>query len=36
MADFKGVFPAIITPFDRQGELNVDAFRKVMESNIQA
>ncbi|MQF68842.1 dihydrodipicolinate synthase family protein [SAR202 cluster bacterium AD-804-J14_MRT_500m] len=36
MANFKGVFPAIITPFDHQGELNVDAFRQVMESNIQA
>jgi len=36
MADYKGVFPAIITPFDREGDLNVDAFRQVMESNIRS
>ena len=36
MQEFKGVFPAIITPMDEQGELNEDVFRTVMEFNIQA
>ena len=36
MADFAGVFPAIITPMTADGELNEAAFREVMEFNIQA
>ena len=36
MAEFKGVFPAIITPMTREGKLNEAAFREVMEFNIQA
>ncbi|MDP3062485.1 MAG: dihydrodipicolinate synthase family protein [Chloroflexota bacterium] len=34
--EFKGVVAAIITPYDRDGNLAEDVFRKVMESNIQA
>ena len=33
--EFQGVFPAIITPMTADGELNEDAYRKVMEFNIQ-
>ena len=33
---FKGVVPAIITPFTPDGQINEDAYRKVMEFNIQA
>lgn len=36
MAEFRGVFPAIITPMTPEGALNEEAFRKVMEFNIQA
>lgn len=36
MTEFRGVFPAIITPMDQQGELNEEVFRVVMEFNIQA
>ncbi|MCI0841625.1 MAG: dihydrodipicolinate synthase family protein, partial [Chloroflexi bacterium] len=37
MADFEGLFPAIITPMSRDtGKLNEAAFREVMEFNIQA
>ena len=36
MAEFRGVFPAIITPMTREGKLNERAFREVMEFNIQA
>ena len=37
MADFEGVFPAIITPMNRDnGRLNEEAYRTVMEFNIQA
>jgi len=36
MQEFKGVFPAIITPMDEYGELNENAFRTVMEFNIKA
>ncbi len=36
MAEFKGLFPAIITPMTSEGELNEEAFRAVMEDNIQA
>ena len=36
MAEFKGIFPAIVTPMDSDGEFNEDAFRRVMEYNIQA
>ena len=36
MANLSGVFPAIITPFTAQGTFNEEAFRAVMEANIQA
>ncbi len=36
MNDFQGVFPAIITPMTAQDELSEEAFRKVMEFNIEA
>ena len=32
--EFRGLFPAIITPMTADGELNEDAYRKVMEFNI--
>ena len=31
-----GIMPAIITPMDANGDLDEDAFRAVMEYNIQA
>ena len=34
--EFQGLFPAIITPMTADGGLNEDAYRKVMEFNIQA
>ena len=34
MAEFKGVFPAIITPMTSDGGLNEAAYREVMELNI--
>lgn len=36
MTEFRGIYPAQITPFKATGEFNEDAFRKVMEFNIQA
>ena len=36
MADFEGVYPAIITPMTSEGEVNEQAFRQVMEWNIEA
>jgi len=36
MAEFEGVYPAIITPRTSGGDLNEEAFRQVMEFNIQA
>lgn len=36
MADFEGVYPALITPMDSNGELNENAFRQLIEFNIQA
>lgn len=36
MAAFEGVVPAITTPMTKGGELNEEAFRKVMEFNILA
>lgn len=36
MAVFEGVIPAIITPMDDEGRFNEDAFRQVMEFNIEA
>ncbi len=36
MAEFEGVYPAIITPMTRDGELNEAAFREVIEFNIEA
>jgi len=34
--EFRGVFPAIVTPYTPEGEVNEEAFRKVMEFDIQA
>ncbi len=36
MNRFRGVFPAIITPMTPEGSLNEEAYRQVMEFNIQA
>jgi len=36
MADFEGIIPAHITPWDADGRLNEAAFREVLEHNIQA
>jgi len=36
MAEFRGLFPAIVTPMTADGNLNESAFREVMEFNIQA
>ena len=36
MNRFRGIFPAIITPMTPEGGLNEDAYRQVMEFNIQA
>ena len=36
MAEFKGVFPAIITPMTADGEVNEAAFRQVIEFDIRA
>lgn len=36
MPEFKGIVPAIITPMTADGKLNEEAFRRVMEFNIQA
>ena len=36
MADFEGVFPAIISPMTSDGRLNESAFREVMEFNIRS
>jgi dihydrodipicolinate synthase/N-acetylneuraminate lyase len=36
MTAFRGIFPAIITPMNADGQLNEAAFRQVMEFNIQA
>ena len=36
MSKFEGIVPAIITPMTADGKLNEDAYRQVMEFNIQA
>ena len=36
MGEFRGIFPAIITPMTPEGEVSEAAFREVMEFNIQA
>ena len=36
MPEFRGILPAIITPMTPEGALNEEAFREVMEFNIQA
>ena len=36
MPEFEGVVPAIITPMTVEGEVDEEAFRVVMEDNIQA
>ena len=36
MSKFKGIVPAIITPMTADGKLNEQAYRQVMEFNIQA
>ena len=35
-SEFKGVFPALITPMSSDGKLNESALRQVMEFNIKA
>ena len=35
-SEFEGIVPAIITPFTPEGEVNEEAYRRVMESNIEA
>lgn len=34
MKKFKGIYPALITPFDKQGEINEQALQQVIEMNI--
>ena len=36
MAVFEGILPAVITPMTDQGSFNEDAFRQIIEFNIQA
>ena len=36
MPEFEGIYPAIITPMSEDGSLNEEAFRSVMEFNINA
>ena len=36
MAEFRGVFPAIVTPMTSDGGLNEEALRELLESNIRA
>ena len=36
MPEFRGVFPAVITPMTPEGRLNEDAFRAVLEFNIRS
>ena len=36
MTDFRGVFPAIVTPMTQDGGVSEEAFREVMEFNIQS
>ena len=34
MDKFKGIFPALLTPFDKDGKINADSVAKLMELNI--
>ena len=36
MSDFRGVYPAIVTPMTAVGDLNEEAFRVVYEGNVRA
>ena len=36
MSEFEGVVPALITPMDREGELDDQALRRVIEFNVQS
>ncbi|MDE2890244.1 MAG: dihydrodipicolinate synthase family protein [Gemmatimonadota bacterium] len=36
MNAFRGIFPALITPMTREGDFNEDAFRRLMEYNIES
>lgn len=36
MTKYEGVYPAVVTPMDKNGQFNEDAFRKVLEFNINA
>ncbi len=36
MNEYEGVFPAVVTPMDNNGNFNEEAFRKVIEFNINA
>ena len=31
---FKGVFPALLTPFDKNGAINVDSVKKLVDLNV--
>ena len=31
---FKGVFPALLTPFDKNGAINTDSIKKLVEFNV--
>ena len=33
---FKGAYPALITPMDKNGDANYDAIQKIIEFNINA
>ncbi len=36
MNEFRGIYPALITPMTRQGDFNEDAFRRLVEYNIKS
>ena len=36
MTEFRGIYPALITPMTREGDFNEDAFRRLLEFNIQS
>ena len=36
MDDFRGIYPALITPMTREGDFNENAFRRLMEYNIES
>ena len=36
MDEFRGIYPALITPMTREGDFNENAFRRLMEYNIES